>query len=119
MISSGDHFPIMLDQNQRVAEVAQLVQRLKQSAIVAGVQADGRLIEDVEYTRQAAADLARQADALGLAARQRRRRATERDVIEAHVNKKLQTVLYLAQHLAGNFFLVLVQFEAGEKGQRV
>ena len=77
IIGGGDHFAVVLDQDQRVAEVAQVLQGLEQPAIVARVQADGRLVEDVEHAGQAAADLAGQANALRFAAGQRRRRPAQ------------------------------------------
>ena len=72
LIGAGDHFAIVLDQQQRVAQVAQLFQRLDQPAVVARVQADRRLVEHIQHAAQAAADLAGQANALGFAARERR-----------------------------------------------
>ena len=62
---------IMFDDNQRIAEVAQVLERREQAVVVALVQADARLVEDVEDALQARADLRREADALGLAARKR------------------------------------------------
>jgi len=37
----------MLDHDKRVAEIAQIQQRIDQALIVALVQADGRLVQDV------------------------------------------------------------------------
>ena len=59
-----DHLAVVLDEDQRVAQVAELLQRLEQPAVVARVQADRRLVEHVQHAGQAAADLAGQADAL-------------------------------------------------------
>ena len=50
------------------------VERLDQAPVVALVQADRRLVEDVEHADQARPDLRREPDALRLAAGQRRRR---------------------------------------------
>ena len=65
---------VVLDDDHRVALVAQLGERFQQPVVVARVQADRRLVENVEHADQAAADLAGQADAL----RSRRRRASGR-----------------------------------------
>ena len=59
---------IVLDDDECIAEVAQPLERGEQLVVVALVQADGRLIEDIENTHQARADLRRQTDALGFAA---------------------------------------------------
>ena len=63
----------------------------QQLAHVLEVQAGGRLVEQVERAAGVAlGELARQLDALRLAARQRGRRLAERDVAEADVVQRLQ-----------------------------
>ncbi len=62
---------VVLDDDHRVAEVAQPLQRRDQPLVVALVQPDRRLVEDVEHADEARTDLRRQADPLRLAARQR------------------------------------------------
>ena len=59
----------------RVAEVAQALERRDQAAVVALVQPDRRLVEDVEHAHEARPDLRGEPDALRLAARERRRAA--------------------------------------------
>jgi hypothetical protein len=83
------------------------------------VQADGGLVEDVEDAGQAAADLAREADALRLAAGERRRRATQRNVIEPDIDEKLHAVLDFAQYLAGDLLLFFRQGELLEVIERL
>ena len=82
------------------------MQRFEQPAVVARVQADGRLVEDVEDAGQAAADLAGEADALRFAAGQGRRRPAEGQVIEADVDEELQAIADLAQQVAGDLLLL-------------
>ena len=72
VVGACDHLAVVLDDHQRVAQVAELLERVEQPRVVARVQADRRLVEHVEHAAQAAADLAGQADALGLAAGERR-----------------------------------------------
>ena len=74
---------VMLDHDERVAEVAQPPQGRKQLVVVALVQTDGRLIEDIQYAHQGRADLRRQSDALALAARQRTGRARQRQIFQS------------------------------------
>ena len=76
-VGGADRLLVVLDDDQRVAEVAQLRQRADQLVVVALVQADRRLVEDVQHAHQLAADLRRQPDALCLAAGQRRRAAVD------------------------------------------
>ena len=66
------------------------IERADQPLVVALVQADARLVEDVEHTHQAGADLRGQADALRLAAGQSGRGAVERQVVEPDVQQELK-----------------------------
>ena len=75
IIGVADRILVMLDDEHGVAEIAQAIERDEQPLIVALVEADARLVEHVEHARQARADLAGEADALALAARQRARGA--------------------------------------------
>jgi hypothetical protein len=47
----------VLDHDHRVAEVAQALKRLQKTLVVAGVKADSWLVEHVQHTGEAAADL--------------------------------------------------------------
>ncbi len=58
----------MLDDEHSVAEIAKLLEGAEEAIIVAGVQADGRLVENVKYAAEARTDLRGEADALGFAA---------------------------------------------------
>ena len=79
---------VVLDDDDRVAQVAQLMQRVEQRSIVARMQADRRLVENVQHADQAAADLAGQADALRFAAGERRGGAVERQIFEPDVEQE-------------------------------
>ena len=79
---------VVLDDDHRVARVAQPLQGRQQPVVVARVQADRRLVEDIEHAHQPRADLAGQADPLRLAAGERRRRAVERQVMQADVQSE-------------------------------
>ena len=74
MVGGADRALVVLDDDHRVAEVAQPLERRDQLRVVALVQADRGLVEDVEDADEARADLGGQADPLRLAAGQRRRR---------------------------------------------
>ena len=62
---------VVLNHDHGVADVAQPLERRDELLVVALVQSDRRLVEDVEHADQRGADLRGQADALSLAARQR------------------------------------------------
>jgi hypothetical protein len=88
MVGGQDRVLVMFDHDHRVAEVAQMAQRVEQARIVALVQADGRLVENVEHAGQAGADLRGQPDALALAARQGAGIARQRQIVEADIVEK-------------------------------
>ncbi len=54
IVGGADRVLVMLDDEDGVAEIAQPLERVEQPVIVALVQADGGLVEDVEHARQAA-----------------------------------------------------------------
>ena len=102
IVSRADRVLIVLDDDERVAEVAQAAQRVEQLVVVALVQADARLVEDIEHAHQGGADLRGKADALGLAAGERRGRAGQRQVPQAHALQEAEAGADLAQDLLGD-----------------
>ena len=58
----------MLDDEHRVAQIAQALQRGEQAVVVALVQADARFVQNIEHADERRADLRGQPDALRLAA---------------------------------------------------
>ena len=67
-VGGADGVLVVLDHDERVAEVAQGDERVDEAPVVALVEADARLVEHVEHSGEARADLRREADALRLAA---------------------------------------------------
>ncbi len=93
---------VMLDDDDRVAHVAQLRERVEQLLIVARVQADRRFVEDVEHADQAAADLPGQPNSLRFAARERRGGAIERQIFEPDVDQKPEPAANFLEHFGGD-----------------
>ena len=85
IIGLADGFFVMLDNDYRIALIAQVLERGQKPVIVALVQPDRGLIEHIKHARQPRADLAGQPDALAFAARQRARIACQRQVVETHI----------------------------------
>jgi hypothetical protein len=77
MVGGADRVLVMLDHEHGVAEAAQALERFEQAVVVLLVEADRRLVEDVEHAGEAGADLRGEADALALAAGQRAAGAVE------------------------------------------
>ena len=93
---------VVLDDDHRVAEVAQLLERREQPRVVALVQPDRRLVENVEHADEPRPDLRRQPNALRLAARERFGRAAEREVVEPDVDEEAQTLAHFLEDRAGD-----------------
>src|SRR5262245_28284593 len=106
----------MLDDHYGIAQVAQALERGQQAGIVARMQGDGRLVEDVKYAGQAGADLRGQMNALCLAAGQGFRGAVEGQVLKADVSQELQAVLDLLKNLARDH---LFRFAEGQSFEKV
>ena len=99
VIGGADRVFVVLDDDDGVADVAQALERRDHLRVVLRVQADARLVEDVEHAHQAGADLRRQPDALRLAARERAGAAVEVEIVEADAEQELQPRADLAEHL--------------------
>ena len=67
VIGGHDGLAIVLDDDDRVAEVAQAALGFDEAGVVARVKADAGLVEHIEDADQGGADLCRKADALALA----------------------------------------------------
>ncbi len=83
---------VVLHHDHRIPQISQASQRVQQPFVIPLVQADARLIEDVEHAHQPRADLGGQPDPLGLAARERGGASAEGQVIETHVAKKAEAI---------------------------
>ena len=83
VLGAANRLLVVLDDDDGVALRRELRDRIEQQRVVARVQADRRLVEDVADAAQIRAELRGEPDALRFAARQRRRRAVEREVAQA------------------------------------
>ena len=72
VVGCPHRFFVVLDDDDRVSLVAEILEAVQEQRVVARVQADRRLVEDVDDADQSAADLGRQANSLRLAAGQGR-----------------------------------------------
>ena len=109
VVGLADGVLVVLDDDHGVAEVAEVLERLEEAGVVALVQADRRLVEDVEHAGQARADLRGEADALALAAGQRAGGAGERQVVEADIDQEVQPLADLLEDARGDLVLLVGQ----------
>ena len=119
VVGGLDRVAIVLDDDDAVAEVAQVLERGQQPVVVALVQPDRRLVEHVHHAGQPRADLAREPDALRLAAGQRLGRAVERQVVEPDVVQERETRHDLLDDLVGDRRLVAVERQPREEARRL
>jgi hypothetical protein len=66
VVGRADRLLIVLHHQERIAQIAQGLERVQQTPVVAGVEADARLVQHVQHAYQAAADLGREPDPLAL-----------------------------------------------------
>ena len=114
VVGGPNRLLVVLDDDDRVAEIAQVRERRQQLAVVALVQADRRLVEDVQHPGQVGADLRGQPDALPLPARQRGGAAVQRQIADPDVVQEADAVANLPQHPARDQRFALGELEAVE-----
>jgi len=100
-----DGIVVMFNNQDSIPQIAQPFKRIQQAGVVARVQPNGRLVQYVQHTHQARADLRRQADALCFAARQRGGCALQREVIQPHIHQETQARPDFLQNPLGDFLL--------------
>ena len=120
-VGGPDGLLVVLDHEDRVAEVAQPRQRGDQLRVVALVEPDRWLVEDVQHAHQRGPDLGREPDPLGFAARQRDRRPVEGQVVEPDIDQEAEPRDDLLEELVRDRRLALGQRrpEPGRPAQRV
>jgi hypothetical protein len=109
-----DRLGVVLDDEHRVAGVAQAAQQAEQPLHVARVQPHARLVEHVERVHEARPERVGEADALRLAAGERARGAVEREVAEPHVDEEAHPRARLVEDVGGDLPLGAAQLEPAE-----
>ena len=109
---------VVLDDEERVAEVAERLQRGQEALVVARVEPDRRFVEDVEDPDEAGTDLRREGDPLRLPAAERRRGPVEGEVGQADVPEEPEPRADLLDDLADDLLVALGQVELVEERAR-
>ena len=104
-IGCFDGVGIVLDDEHGVAQVAKRFEDVDQALGVARMQADRRLIENVERADEMRTERRGELDALRFAAGKRGGQTVERQVIEADFVEKLQARADFVQNFVGDFGL--------------
>ncbi|MDT4850806.1 hypothetical protein FQZ97_849670 [compost metagenome] len=113
-VGHADHVFVVLDDDDAVAEIAQVLQGADQAVVVALVQADGGFVQHVHHAGQARADLAGQADALRFPAGDGVGAAVQGQIIQAHVVQEAQARFDLAHDALRDLLLGTGQAEVAE-----
>ncbi len=113
IVGRQHHILVVLHHDDRITQVAQFLQRTDQALVVPLVQTNRRFVEDIQHVDQLRTNLRGQSDALALTARQRGRLTVQRQIIQSHVQKEIQSGAYLLQYLCGNLLLLFVQVLLG------
>ena len=119
VIGGLDRVLVVLDDEDRIAEVAEPLEGADKPLIVALMEADARLVEHVHHPAQLRSELRRQADPLGLAAAQGRPCSVEGQVVEADVDQELEAVVDLPHRPLSDRLLRAPELQAAEVLGRV
>ena len=98
IIRCQHHILVVLYNNDGIAYVTQLLQRIDKTGIVALVQPYTRLVEYIQHIDQLRTDLCRQPYSLALATRKSCRGSVQVQLIEPYGRQKMQPAAYLLQY---------------------
>ena len=103
----------MLNDDDGVAEIAQMLKRSDKLAIIPLMKSDARLVKDIKHSRERRADLRCEPYSLCLTARERARSAREVEIIKAYADKEVKASLDLLKDLL--CYLCLISGEFSEE----
>ena len=118
VLGAADGLLVVLDHHHRVALLAERAQGIEQHRVVAGVQPDGRLVEDVAHAAQVRAELHGEPDALRLAAREGGGGAVEPQVSETDLAEEVEPGYELREHVVGDRRLPPARPDPGQDAAR-
>ncbi len=105
MVGGAENVGVVLDDEDGVAQVAQLFEDVDKAGGVARVEADGRLVEDIERADQSRAERGGELDALRLAAGERGGKAVEGEVFQADGVEEAEALADFVEDGAGDLFM--------------
>ena len=118
-VGRAHHLLVVLDHEHGVAQIAQALERADQPVVVALVQPDRRLVEDVEDTHELRADLRGEPQPLRLAAGERLGGPVELQVADADVGEEGEPLADLLHDAMADQLLGRRQVELVEELQRL
>ncbi len=118
VIGSPHRFLVMLDDDERIPFFAQRAQGFEEANVVARMQADGRLVEDVKHAAQIGAELRREPDALRFAAAQSLGGTPEREITEPDVFHEAQPLLDLRDEIGRDHLVRSAEAQFADERER-
>ena len=100
----------MLHHNYGIAEVAQRLQRVDEAAVIALMQSDAGLVQNVEHVHELASYLRGKTYALAFSARQAHRGTRKGKIVQSHIQEKTQAGADFLHNLSGNAKLARSKF---------
>ena len=91
----------------------------EEANVVAGMQTDGRLVEDVEDALQFGTELRGEADTLRFAAGKSHGGAIETEIAKADLDEEVEALDDLGKDVAGDAGIASTRFDGAEKLQRI
>ena len=99
MVGRANRVFVMFHYDDGIPEVAEVAEGLDEAVVVALVESDAWLVENIEDARKSRADLCGEPYALSLAAGKRSALAVELEVVETHFVEKMQPLPDFAQDI--------------------
>jgi hypothetical protein len=115
VVGGVDDLAIVFDDDEGISEVAEAFEGGEEAVIVAGVEADGGFIEDVEDASESGAELGSEADALGFAAGEGGGAACEGEVTESDIDEEAEPFADFAEEVASDACFVAGEGEMFEE----
>src|SRR5437660_5057802 len=109
LVRRQHHFRFVFDNQNGVPDIAEILEYANESRIVARVQANRRLVENVKRADQRSSQVGRKLNSLRFSARQSRSEPVESQVLKTDVDQELQPASNLVEQTARNFHLRLIQ----------
>src|SRR5204863_4601716 len=110
---------VVLHADERVAEVAETLQCVEEPPVVALMETDRRLVQDVEHTDEPGPDLRCEPDPLRLSPGERPRRPPEREVVEPDVDEEPEPAADLLEESLRDHVLPLRELDRLHERERV
>ncbi len=116
----GEHgFEVVFDDDDGIAEAAQVEKRLDEFMVIGRMQSDGGFVEDVDSSDEAGADLRGEPDSLGFASAQRGRGAIQSQILHPDADEKFEPFANFLDQLLSDQSVEFGQAEGFEIFERL